>query len=226
MGFGSWYKGQSEPIKVAVASGIVVGIFGLLTGVVAGVFSIANTELGKESSKSTATPITVTTITTPVTVPPVTTSAVTKPVTTPTTPPKTASPSCLHELRITQPSEDAIIPRGRNGVIIKGTACGLGSYSGWLFELDSDDHYYWDIYSASTPASAIQSGQDGNWQFPDSPIGGSGDQNKLYTITLVLAPPSCDKALRSAKPIDGDYKLRSFPSGCKIADRVDIYVTY
>lgn len=111
-------------------------------------------------------------------------------------------------------------------MVIKGTACGLGRDSGWLFDFDSEDGYYYDDFGGSTPTPVVQASQTGSWEFPDSPIGDPSDQDKRYTITLVLASPACDKYLRSAPQIDGDYKLRAFPAGCSIVQKVDVYVTY
>lgn len=122
--------------------------------------------------------------------------------------------------------EDEIISNGANGVVISGNACGLGGDSGWLFDFDPGDGYYYDDIGGSTPTPVVQAGQIGIWRFPDSPIGDPGDQSKRYTITLVLASPACDKSLRSAPQIDGDYKVRAFPAGCSVVQKVDVYVTY
>jgi hypothetical protein len=159
----------------------------------------------------------------PATSPPAT--ALPPPATAPA-PAPAPSATCSAMLRITAPAEDAIIANGGNGVVVSGTACDLGSDSGWLFDFDPQDGYYYDDYSGSTPAPVVQPSQTGAWQFPDSPIGDPGDQNKLYVITLVLAPPSCARSLSSEPQIDGDYKLRTLPAECSIADQVDVYVTY
>jgi hypothetical protein len=73
-------------------------------------------------------------------------------------------------------------------------ACRLGNDSGWLFDHDSQDGYYYDDYNGNTPIAVVSSSMNGSWYFDDSPIGDPGDNHKLYSITLVLASPACNKA--------------------------------
>lgn len=213
MGLKSWFNSRHSAVQAA----LILGLFGLVGGVAA---AVINTELGKSGSPGSvaatnprSTSIPSTSIGTPGTSPP---SAAPTP---------TPSPTCQAKLHITRPIEDAIIPNGLKAAPITGTVCGLGSNSGWLFDFDPDDGYYYDDYTGSTPTPAVQPSQQGVWDFPNSPIGDPGDQNKRYTITLVLASRSCDKRLHSEAPIDGDYKLRAFPSGCTVIQKVDVYVT-
>jgi hypothetical protein len=70
------------------------------------------------------------------------------------------------------------------------TACRLGNESGWLFDLDPEDGYYYDDLGGAAPEPVVQQSQSGIWKFPDSPVGNPGDQNKHYVVTLVLASRS------------------------------------
>jgi hypothetical protein len=134
-------------------------------------------------------------------------------------------PGCAKKLAITSPIQGAFIADGDSGVVIRGQACDLSSESGWLFELDSQDGYYYDDYNTDKPTPVVPEGFNGSWSFDDSPIGDSGDSRKLYTLTLVLASPTCDKALRAIPSIDGDYKMRAFPAICKVESSVEVYVS-
>lgn len=142
----------------------------------------------------------------------------------PHVPPST--PSCIRKLRILSPSDGAIIANGVHGVLIKGTACNLGNDSGWLFDHDSQDGYYYDDYNGNTPIAVVSSSINGSWYFDDSPIGDPGDNHKLYTITLVLASPACNKALLAEPTIEGDYKLSAFPGDCRVSASLNVYVSY
>jgi hypothetical protein len=222
MGIKSWYGSQSDLVKAAFVTGILALIGGIIAGGVAGGLAIANTEIGKSNPPRTVGAST--SADSPPSKPIATTSLTPPPGSASTAAPTRAS--CPVSLIITAPTEDTIVSNGASGVVIKGTACGLGSDSGWLFDFDPDDGYYYDDYAGSTPTPTVQSSLSGSWQFPDSPIGNPGDKDKRYTITLVLASQACDKLLRSERQIDGDYKLRNFPAGCRLVKKVDVYVTY
>jgi hypothetical protein len=201
MGLKQRYSSQSIEVKAAVVAGLLA-LFGV---VVAGAFGLANTELGKADNTGT----------------PSATSGSTA-----TAPPSLTARACTSKLSLTGPSEDTSFTSGNNKALpITGTACDLGSDSGWLFDYDPDDHYYYDDYNGNTPVAAVPASHSGGWEYPDGDIGDSGDQRKLYTITLVLATPSCAKRLLTAPPVDGDYKWKAFPRGCKAIGKRDVYVT-
>src|SRR6185295_3154159 len=64
------------------------------------------------------------------------------------------SPTCTNKLTITEPSNGQEV-RGRNGVVVKGTACDLAGDTGWLFDYDPEDGYH---YRVDTPITG-----NGNW---------------------------------------------------------------
>jgi hypothetical protein len=129
---------------------------------------------------------------------------------------------CPKKLSLKSPASGAQVS-GKKGVIIKGVACSLDKDTGWIFELDTTDHYYYEAYD-DDPGPLILN--DGGWVYPDSPIGDKGDRKKRITITLVLASPSCQSALLDQKPSNGAYKFREFPKACRVVDSVDVFVTW
>jgi hypothetical protein len=139
---------------------------------------------------------------------------------------KPTSYTCLKKLQITSPHEGTYIANGQeDNILISGTACDLGTSSGWLFDYDPEDGYYYSDYSGGKPSPVVRPSQAGVWYFNDSPIGAPGDNHKMYTITLVLASPACDKALQAMPEIGGDYKIRGLPLGCYPAAAIDVYVS-
>ena len=214
MGLKHWFNSQSDAMKIAIVT--VIG-----GGIVTGAFTLANTELTRAPISNTPATTASASATRPISLP--TPSA---PITSMKSPSSTSS-GCQGMLTITGPPEDASITSGSDKTFyITGTACGLRGDTGWLFDYDSDDHYYYDDYNGTVPTAAVRATQSGNWKFPDVGIGDSGDQNKLYTITLVLASPLCAQRLRTAPPVDGDYKWKTFPAGCTVSGMRDVYVTY
>ncbi len=127
---------------------------------------------------------------------------------------------CAPSLTMTSPVADRAV-QGATGVVISGTAQCLGDFTGWLFELDSEDHYY---YAIGDDGLSITS--DGPWSVADFPIGGPGDHQKQYTITLLLASPQCAAALEALPVIDGDRKHRRHPTGCTEVAAIPIRVSY
>jgi hypothetical protein len=202
MGLKQRYSSQSTEVKAAV----VAGLLALFGAIVAGAFGLANTELGKAATAGT---------------PSAASGAIA------TDPASPAAGTCTSMLSLTGPSEDSSFTSGKNKALpITGIACDLGNDTGWLFDYDSDDHYYYDDYNGNSPVAAVPASHSGGWEYPDGGIGDSGDQRKPYTITLVLATPSCAKQLLTTSPIDGDYKWKAFPRGCTVAGKRDVYVTY
>lgn len=124
-------------------------------------------------------------------------------------------------LRLTSPRPDQAV-RSATGVRVTGSACGLRGDSGWLFDSDSVDPYYYEVYP-DDPGPAVD--RNGNWATVDKPIGDSTDQAKPYVLTLVLASPPCADALRAMQPTDGDLKTLAFPAGCRVAGHVQLLVT-
>lgn len=224
MGIKSWYISQTEIVKAAVVTGVLT----LVGGIFAGAFALASTEINKPSPQPASEPAIVDTgssrTSSPTTKPP--TSSAPPSTIASVTPTIKASPECLRQLRITAPADGFMIANGKQGVVIHGTACALGADSGWLFDFDPSDGYYYDDFSGAAPTAVVQSSATRNWHFSDSPIGDPGDLGKRYTITLVLANPACGRFLRSAPQIDGDYKVRKFPAVCTVVQKVDVYVTY
>jgi hypothetical protein len=205
-------------MKMVIVGGLITVVGG---GIVGGSFTLANTELSKASPSQSNPPTAMASV------------AAARPTSSGEpagTAPVTAFPSataisCQDKLRLTSPAEDSSFESGNQAVLtVAGTACDLGSDSGWLFDYDPDDHYYYDDFTGSAPAPVVQGAQS-TWKFPDQAVGDPGDQNKRYAITLVLASPSCAQRLRTTQ-IDGDYKVRAFPEGCTVADTRDVYVTY
>lgn len=129
---------------------------------------------------------------------------------------------CKENLVITSPRPGQHVT-GHLGAHVTGTACDLASRSGWLFDHDSEDPYYYEVFPDS-PGPVVR--QDGKWSTIDQPVGGPGDVDKKYFLTLVLASTSCDNALRQLQPTDQDYQLLGFPPGCRIVADVPITVTY
>ena len=132
-----------------------------------------------------------------------------------------ASPTsrCPHPLAITSPANGTKIAHGTAGVIVKITACGLGAGEvGWLFDYDTGD----DSYNFDGNGGAIVT-TDGESTFADSPIGNSGDINKLTIITLVLANASCNQALTE---LQSGPPPTILPTTCLITSQINVYVTY
>jgi hypothetical protein len=137
------------------------------------------------------------------------------------------STPCTDKLRITSPGDGDNFTSGTEKVLtITGTDCALGIDTGWLLEYDHADKYYYLDYNGSVPAPVVQSSHAGTWSFPDVAIGDAGDQKQPHTIILVLASKACAKILATTPQTGGDYKLRSIPSVCTIADQRTVYVTY
>lgn len=128
------------------------------------------------------------------------------------------SPACDRPLYISRPAAGTAVDGG-DGVSLDGTACNLDRRVGWLFELDTEDHYYYLAGEAPIVTS------DGAWSYVDAPIGDPGDNRKRYTLTLILADPVCNAALAGAPLIDGDRKLKTFPPTCLVSQTVDVYVS-
>lgn len=217
-----WYGRQTDGMKVA----IITGLLTLVGGIIAGVFGLVDAVIDKPRPPAAASTTTRHSSSSPI-APTVTPFTPSPPASTSTSGLPTPKPSatCLTELRLTAPLEDAIIANGSKEITFHGTACGLGSDSGWLFDYDPEQGFYFFDYNGSTPAPAVQPGQNGAWQFPESSIGDHGDQNKRYVITLVLASPSCAKILLAVPQTDGDYKVRTIPKICTVVEKVDVYVT-
>lgn len=136
--------------------------------------------------------------------------------------PTSTTVPCNKKLTITTPKPGQH-ETGRPGARVTGVACGLNFQYGWLFDSDGQDPYYYEVF-ADSPGPVVQG--NGKWSTIDQPIGGPGDVDKTYYLTLVLASASCDNALRQLQPTDGDYKLLGFPSGCQIVAKVPVTVTY
>jgi hypothetical protein len=217
MGLKQWYSSQPKEVKAA----IITGLLALLGIIVTGAFTLTTTELGKAFTPSTSSATASATFKSPTPSP----TASRTPIFT-EAPSPTAS-TCPSKLTLTGPPEDVSFTSGNNKALsITGTSCELGGDTGWLFDYDSDDHYYYDDYPGDLPSVAVPTSHSGVWTYSDDGIGDSGDRNKLYTVTLVLASPSCAKHLLMSPPIDGDYKWKAFPAGCQIVGRRDVYVTY
>jgi hypothetical protein len=101
----------------------------------------------------------------------------------------------------------------------------MSGRTGWLFDYDPNDGYYYLDYSTNSPSPVAIA--DGNWAYYDTPIGNKGDRNQTYGITVVLATGACTKALEKSKPDSaGDFRFKTFPSGCQVVDTVDVVVNY
>lgn len=199
MGLKHWFNAQSDTMKATIIGGLIT----ITGGIVTGSFTLTNSSLDKPSSADNPT--------------------ITATIRESQSP---ATVACQDKLSLTSPVEDKSFTSGSNAVMnISGTACNLGSDTGWLFDYGSEDKYYYADYSGSTPSPVAQGPESSTWRFPDIGIGDPGDQAKRYTITLVLASPSCAKYLLTTQ-IDGDYKVPTFPAVCAIADKRDVYVTY
>ncbi len=133
---------------------------------------------------------------------------------------------CVENLTITSPSDGQSVTSGpTRGVKVTGTACNLNGDTGWLFDHDLNDGYYYLDYSTNSPTPVADN--NGSWAYYDADIGNKGDKNAAYQIATVLASPTCTKELESAKTDpSGDIKFKSFPSGCQIESTVGVVVTY
>lgn len=134
--------------------------------------------------------------------------------------------TCRSNLTIRSPRGGSSI-NGSRGVKVKGVACDMSGQTGWLFDYDLEDHYYYmDFPVDSTAPSPVVVG-NGTWAYMDQPIGNPGDKNQTYGIAIVDASKSCSYKLQSAQSDSaGDVKFKSFPAGCQIDDVTNIFVTY
>lgn len=133
---------------------------------------------------------------------------------------------CAESLTITSPRDGQLVTSSpTRGVEVTGTACNLNGSTGWLFDHDLNDGYYYFDYSTDFPTPVTSN--NGGWAYYDSDIGNKGDNNVTYQITVVLASPMCANKLERVKAdSSGDFKLKNFPSGCQIEDTVAVVVTY
>jgi hypothetical protein len=136
--------------------------------------------------------------------------------------PTGSTAGCLSKLMMTSPTSGQHVS-GAAGVQVSGAACGLANEYGWVFDRDTDDHYYYEVYP-NNPGPLVL--QNGPWTVLDQPIGSPGDSNKTYFVALVLASSACNTALLNMPQIDGDYKVLTFPVGCQVVQEVNVSVTY
>jgi len=120
------------------------------------------------------------------------------------------------KVTITSPREQARVP-GDQGVLLKGTATGLGDLTLHIFDLADNGSYY--------PGSlAPVSVRKGRWSFHKRPIGrGSADVGHTFVLIAVLGDDACRAALRTP-PVnpEGDYAFAALPEGCREMDSVQV----
>lgn len=156
------------------------------------------------------------------TAPPATTQPSVPSTTAPsTTTTSTASAPAGKDVVITSPYDGKSVS-GRAGVVLSGTASGLGGDTLWVFDHDLDNLLY---YRDSDEPVVVR---EGRWSFLDKPIGdsGSGDIGTTFTVVVVRASTSCTKVLRGTKAnADGDVTFTDLPTGCSEADSVHVVKT-
>jgi hypothetical protein len=139
----------------------------------------------------------------------------------PTTAPKTTTTTVVARAKaveISSPHAGALIS-GRAGVVVTGTAVGLGADTLWVFDYDEETRLY---YRDTDEPLRVHNGR---WSFLDQPIGetGTGDVGATFTIAVVRASPTCARTLRNKPPnAEGDITFGHFPAGCSEADSVDV----
>jgi hypothetical protein len=129
--------------------------------------------------------------------------------------------ACPQHLRIATPTPGGTIANGKDGIAVEVYACGLGSDTGWLFDLDpaGDQTYYLD----SSPPFAPIAPRNGTWKTVDQSIGSPGDINTPELLYLVDATPQCTQTLTTARPdANGNVSYKTLPPGCTIADSVSL----
>ena len=120
------------------------------------------------------------------------------------------------KVTIVSPGEQARVP-GEQGVLLSGTASGLGHLTLHIFDLADNGSYY--------PGSlAPVTVHGGHWSFRKRPIGqGSADVGRTFTMIAALGDDACRAALRSP-PVnpEGDYAFGALPAGCREMDSVHV----
>jgi hypothetical protein len=121
--------------------------------------------------------------------------------------------------QVTSPKSLAEV-RSKTGVVVKGEACGLAEGETlWLFDYGTESETYY--LNPNVVA------KNGLWAITDRPIGHEGDDNKRYTLVVVLASRACGDQMRA--DIQANVEGASYTellAGCtKLAER-DILVTY
>jgi hypothetical protein len=205
MSIKDWYGQQDATIKATVITAVITGVLGVVAAVVISVSSIINAVIdhpGQGASQHAGARHSAISTTT-----------------------QQPSLTCAPSIKLTYPPNGKVIGNGAGGVNIKGTACGLGDNSAWLFEWDSEDKYYYADYNGSGP-SPLNLPTQGSWHFEDKPIGNPGDDQKEYILTLVLASTACNQALLQASTIISDGRILHLPTECRIVDQRDVYVSY
>lgn len=140
--------------------------------------------------------------------------------------PWSSNSSCRIPLQISLPRGGTHVS-GSKGVEVEGNACDMTGKTGWLFDYDFDDHYYYMDYPGdSTKLGPIVAG-DGSWAYDDQPIGSPGDYNQTYGLAIVQASQECASELQKARPDStGDIRFSAFPLGCQVDDINNVIVTY
>lgn len=112
---------------------------------------------------------------------------------------------------------------GSAGVLVAGTAVGLGRSDLWLFDTQLTDP---TLYRANEQPIEVTS--DGKWAYQDQPIGdlGSVDVGQRYILVVVVASPSCSETVKTKAPnSEGDVVFSSLPSGCSEVGRRSVVKT-
>ena len=210
MGLKQWYRSQSDGVR----GGVIVAAATAVVGLIGAAATFLAPSIGDHSPPglSTLQPPARSTLLSP--------SPTSFPL--PSQTPSLSRPACPSKLMITSPTDGQQVS-GAVGVQVTGTACGLVAEYGWVFDHDSEDPYYYEVYP-STPGPIVQG--NGAWSVLDQPIGSQGDVGKPYFLTLVLASATCNAALENIPQVDGDYKVLTFPTGCQIIQSVRVVVTY
>jgi hypothetical protein len=188
----------SHTLLIAVGGPIVTGVFGVIIALIA--------------ARCSATPQS----------PPTQTPTATQRLhTSPSLATVSPSPACPASLQLTMPQNGQQV-NGQAGVEITGTACGLATNTGWIFEYDAFDQNYYLVYDPNSGPQPIAT-NDGPFAILDKPIGDPGDSQKTYVLDAVLATPQCAAIIKAKQSdADGNYVFHPLPPGCQIVSHVDI----
>lgn len=120
------------------------------------------------------------------------------------------------KVTISSPGERAKV-RGAEGVLLTGTATGLGGLTLHIFDLADNGSYY---PGSLTPVTV----HGGQWSFRKRPIGrGAADVGRTFIMIAALGNGDCRAALRTA-PVnhEGDHAFPALPAGCREMDSVRV----